>query len=251
LLSEVGIAFESELYGYPGLQAPFAGLIPQSYLDFLSSIGALLLLPAMLLALASLFVRFRSSGSVARLQIKWFLFAAVAFLASQFAFNIFGVAGDSALLLVVEGLSALLIPGAVAVAILKYRLYDIDFIINRTLLWTCLTATPFAVYLTGVTVLQAAINPLADDSALSVAISTLAAAALFRPARSRIQAFIDRRFYRSRYDAGQTIEAFAAGLRDELDLDALTVELVSVTSRVMQPSKASLWLREPPRRAPT
>ena len=251
LLNEAGIVFESEVYGYPGVQAPFAGLIPQSFLELLSSIGALLLLPTILLALASLFVRYRSSGTVARLQIKWFLYAAVAFLASQVAFNIFGLGEKSALLLVIEGLSALLIPGAVSVAILKYRLYDIDFIINRTLLWTFLTATLSAVYLVAVAVLQGAINPLAEDSSLSVAISTLVAAALFRPARARIQAFIDRAFYRSRYDAGQTVEAFAAKLRDELDLDALTAELVSVASRVMQPSKTLLWLREPPGRLPS
>ncbi|HEU4488472.1 MAG TPA: hypothetical protein VFS38_04210 [Actinomycetota bacterium] len=251
LLTEIGIVFESDVYGYSGVQAPFAGLISQSFLELLSTIGGLMLLPAILLALASLFVRYRSSGTVARLQIKWFLFAAVAFLASQLAFNIFGLAEESTLLLVVEGLSALLIPGAVSVAILKYRLYDIDFIINRTLLWTFLTATLSAVYFVAVAVLQGAINPLAEDSSLSVAISTLVAAALFRPARSRIQAFIDRAFYRSRYDAGQTVEAFAAKLRDELDLDALTAELVSVTTRVMQPSKTLLWLREPPSRAPT
>jgi hypothetical protein len=200
----------------------------------------------MLLAIASLVVRYRNTGRVARLQIKWFLYAAMAFLVAQLTFNVLGLGENNLLLVIVEGLSALLIPAAVAVAILKHRLYDIDVLINRTLLWTCLTATLSAVYLVVVKVLQGALNPLAGESALSVAVSTLATAALFRPARTHIQAFIDRRFYRSRYDAGQTIEAFAKRLRDEVDLDALSAELVSVTRSVMQPTHASLWRRELP-----
>ena len=250
LLVEAGVAFESRLYSYPNLRAPLGGLISQGYLDVLSTVGSLAVLLAMLLALASLVVRYRHSGEIARLQIKWFLYAAVTFLADQLVFNVFELPRDNGLLAIVGGLSTLLIPAAVAVAVLKHRLYDIDFIINRTLLWTCLTATLSAVYLFAVTVLQGALHPLAGDSALSVAVSTLTVAALFRPARTHIQAFIDRRFYRSRYDAGKTIEAFAARLRDEVDLDALTAELVSVTRKVMQPTQASLWLREPPGRAP-
>ena len=251
LVVEAGVALEPRLYSYPKIQAPFGGLISQSSLDIISTVGSLALLPAMLLALVSLFARYRRAGQVARLQIKWFLYAAVAFLAAQLASNVFELAQDNGLVSIVGGLSTLFIPVAVAIAVLKHRLYDIDFIINRTLLWTSLTVTLSAVYLVAVTVLQGAINPLAGESPLSVAVSTLATAALFGPARTRIQAFIDRRFYRNRYDARQTIEAFATRLRDEVDLDALSAELVAVTRRVMQPTHASLWLREPPGKAST
>jgi hypothetical protein len=127
---------------------------------------------------------FLHSGEIARLQIKWFLYAAATFLAAQLVFNVFELGRDNGLLAIVGGLSTLPIPAAVAVAVLKHRLYDIDFIINRTLLWTCLTATLSGVYLFAVTVLQGALHPLAGDSAPSVAVSTLTVAALFRPAHT-------------------------------------------------------------------
>jgi hypothetical protein len=139
--------------------------------------------------------------------------------------------------------SFLLIPVAVGVAILKYRLYDIDVIINRALVYTALTALLTLAYLAVVTVLQSLFRPLTGESTLAVASSTLTAAALFRPAR--VQAFIDRRFYRKKYDAAQTVETFSARLREEIDLDALTAELVAVVGDAVQPSHVSLWLRRP------
>jgi hypothetical protein len=128
------------------------------------------------------------------------------------------------------------------IAIMKYRLYDIDLIINRTLVYGALTAMLAAAYLVIVVVLQNVI-PGAGDSDLTIAGSTLAVAALFRPLRARIQGFIDRRFYRRKFDAQRTLESFSSRLRDDVDLDHLSADLLGVVSDTMQPAHASLWLR--------
>ncbi len=137
-------------------------------------------------------------------------------------------------------------PIAIGVAILRYRLYEIDLLINRTLVYGSLTAALGAVYFGGVATTQAIFRALTgqqEQPQLAIVISTLLIAALFNPLRRRIQGFIDRRFYRSKYDAAKTLEAFSAKLRDETDLDALSDELVGVVRETMQPAHVSLWLR--------
>jgi hypothetical protein len=137
-----------------------------------------------------------------------------------------------------------IVPIAVGFAVLKYRLYEIDIIINRTLVYGTLTATLVALYFGGIVLLQRVFVALTGErSTLAVVASTLLIAALFNPLRRRIQSFIDRRFYRRKYDAAKTLEAFSAKLRDETDLEALNNELVGVVRETMQPVHISLWLR--------
>ena len=164
--------------------------------------------------------------------------------------------GASSLLFDLAGLTVagsvgfLLIPLSIGAAILRYRLFDIDVIINRTLVYGALSVSLALVYFGSVVGLQSVFRALTgEDSTLAVVASTLAIAALFNPLRHRIQGFIDRRFYRKKYDAAKTLEAFSATLRDETDLDSLSTEMVSVARETMQPSHVSLWLRESDRGA--
>jgi hypothetical protein len=136
-----------------------------------------------------------------------------------------------------------LIPIAIGLAVLRYRLYDIDRIINRTLVYGLLTVLLGAVYTGSVFGLRQLLNPATGESALAVAASTLAVAALFQPARRRVQAVVDRRFNRRRYDAVKTVEAFSARLRDQIDLDTLSTELLAVVDQTTEPTQVSLWLQ--------
>jgi hypothetical protein len=193
-------------------------------------------------AVVSLVLRFRRSQGVERQQLKWFTFAGVLL----FAWSVVDpVLPEVALLQLVYGLTIALVPVAAGIAVLRYRLYDIDRLINRTLVYGLLTALLGGVYASVVLVLG---QLLGQDSSLAVAGATLAVAALFQPARRRIQQVVDRRFNRRRYDAAKTIEAFSARLRDEIDLDTLAAELLAVVDQTMQPTRLSLWLRPFPGR---
>jgi hypothetical protein len=200
-------------------------------------------------AVVSLFFRFRWARGGERQQIKWFASASALTFAFVFAWNFLLDAEGGLLQATLAVVSLLLVPTipvATGIAILKYRLYDIDRIINRTLVYGSLTATLALVYFGGVALIQVLFRTLAgqeEQPQLAIVVSTLVIAALFAPLRRRIQSFIDRRFYRRKYDARKTLEAFSAKLRDETDLDALNGELVSAVRETMQPAHVSLWLR--------
>jgi hypothetical protein len=205
------------------------------------------------LALASLFLRFRRASGVEHQQIKWLVFIfSVLFLGATLAYIVYSATearwawsvGQSLLAVGSVG-----VPIAMGVAILRYRLYDIDSLINRTLVYGSLTLLLAAVYFGGVTLTEAIFRTLTgqeEQPQLAIVVSTLVIAALFIPLRRRIQSFIDRHFYRRKYDAGKTLEAFSAKLREETDLDTLNNELVGVVRETMQPAHVSLWLRPDP-----
>jgi hypothetical protein len=206
-----------------------------------------------LLALAvacavALFVRYRRANEIEREQIKWLLYACALFL-MVYAVGLVGRLGGKSsvggyIWGVFFGLSVIALPAAIGIAILKYRLYDIDVVINRTLVYGPLTATLVALYFVGIVVLQRFFVVLTgQQSTLAVVASTLLIAALFNPLRRRIQAFIDRRFFRSKYDARKTLEDFSVKLRDETNLQALSNEVVGVVKETMQPAHVSVWLR--------
>ena len=202
---------------------------------------------------ASLVIRFQRVHGDERQQIKWLAYAAVT-LPAWFLINpLIEIVASPYMFNVVEStISSLLfagIPIAVGVAILKYRLYDIDLLINRTLVYGSLTVMLALLYFGGVSATQAIFGALAgpeEQPQLAIVVSTLVIAALFNPLRRRIQSFIDRSFYRSKYDAAKTLEAFSARLRDETDLDALSDDLTSVVRETMQPAHVSLWLHPYP-----
>jgi hypothetical protein len=205
-----------------------------------------------LLALAvacavALFVRYRRANETEREQIKWLLYACALFLVVYVGGFVSGLGGTASvggyIWEVFFGLSVIALPAAIGIAILRYRLYDIDVVINRTLVYGPLTATLVALYFGGIVLLQRLFVLLTGQkSTLAIVASTLLIAALFNPLRTRLQSFIDRRFFRSKYDARKTLETFSAKLRDETDLEALNDDLVGVVSETMQPAYVSLWL---------
>ena len=229
---------------FPQLENPYG--VDSSLIDPLTGLSFLVLVIGIVGSSASLIVRFRRATGEQRLQLKWLALAgaiaALTFPIALFGWDLWGEAISIAAIM----LSVLGLPVAAGVAILRYRLYDIDVVINRTLVYGALTATLAAAYLASVLVLQLALSGLTAGSGLAVAASTLAVAALFRPARNRIQQLVDRRFYRRRYDAQRTLESFSARLREEVDLAALDAELREVVAETMEPAHVSLWLRPTP-----
>lgn len=211
--------------------------------------GFPLMLLAGLGAVVSLFVRFRRARGDERQQIKWFASAAALTLVVTFAFEQATNTRDGLLGIFLAALTVFIIPAipvATGIAILRYRLYDIDTIINRTLVYLSLSATLVLMYFGGVVSLQYVFRSLTGGtSQLVIVASTLAIAALFNPLRRRIQSFVDRRFYRRKYDAARVLEIFSARLRDETDLERLDENLVAVVRETVHPAHVSLWLREP------
>jgi len=241
----------SNLFGIEG--------ILRSILKLLGSLGMATLLVCCVLAVISVFVRLQSAEGEERQQIKWFAYAAAVLLSTFFLglplAAVIGAIGWgwAALIPLVIGLLA--IPVAVGIAMLRYRLYDIDVIINRTLVYGALTALLAAGYIATIMALQGIGNLVfqvpfravfGQESTLATIAATLAMAALFNPLRHRIQSFIDRSFYRNKYDAAKTLEAFSMKLRDETDLNALSDDLVGVVRETMQPAHVSLWLHPDP-----
>ena len=226
-------------------QTPFESLpnpaaVLQGEAGFLAvDITSQAILISLIAAVSALIVRVRRSHGAERQQMKWFLYAAVVAVATFIpGFYV------EALFVVATLLALPAVPIAAGVAVLRYRLYDIDRVINRTVVYAIVTGILVVAYLGAVTALRALTDPVTGDSALSVAASTLAAAALFQPVRQRIQRVVDRRFNRARYDAVAATEQLRLRFRDELDLETLKVELLDAVCATMQPAGTTLWLRE-------
>jgi N-terminal 7TM region of histidine kinase len=233
---------------FPGHQNPLGLAGAGPLLEVVAQVGFVVIVAGVFAAAGSLIVRWRRTGGVERQQMKWLAYAAAMMVVAQ----IFSSFLPRPLFLVVSYTAFLLFPVALGIAVLRYRLYELDRLINRTLVYGLLTALLAVVYSGVVLVLGQVFGGVGGDPpSWAVAGATLAVAALFQPARRRIQAVVDRRFNRRRYNAARTIEVFSARLRDEVDLDTLSAELLTVIDQTMQPTAVSLWLRPPLRRSRT
>ncbi len=197
------------------------------------------LFPLVILSITSLVFRYRGGDSVQRQQMKWVGIAAILFGAAVTVGEVLGLAETLFPVLL------MMLPSSMAIAIFRYRLYDVDLIINKTLVYGLLSALLATAYLTIIVLLQRLLGDVTEQNDFAVAGSTLAVAALFRPLRAHVQAFIDRRFYRRKYNARLTLESFSSRLRDDVDLDHLAQDLTSVVRETMQPAHVSVWLRRP------
>ncbi len=244
-------AIEQPMTGAYSLLNPLVDRPPLALYNALFALGVPMMLLAAAMVFAQIAARFRRSGEVERQQIKWL----VAGLGAMVLLVSVGIALtlDSPSTTWTAALGALLLEvapilplAAIGIAILRFRLYDIDVIIRKTLIYATLTALLALFYFSSIILLQSAVHALTgQDSPLVIVLSTLLIAALFTPLRRRVQTAIDRRFYRRKYDAQQVLAQFAHSARDEVELDALSMELVRVVQETMQPEKAALWLREP------
>jgi hypothetical protein len=225
---------------HPEVENPLAVPVPTGLLLAVAAVAAVIVLATLVAAAGSLVVRFRRARGTERQQLRWLAvgaaLAAMALLVAVAA----GAMGRDGVVLAALGTCVALLPLATGAAILRYRLYDLDRILSRTLAYGLLTVLLGGGYASVVLGLG---QLLGRDSNLVVATATLAVAAVFQPTRRRIQALVDRRFNRRRYDAAQTIQAFSARLRQQVELDSLTGELLGVAEQTMQPTQVSLWLR--------
>jgi hypothetical protein len=233
---------------------PFAIEALSSAVFPFAGVGFLVLAGVVIAAFASLALRFRDARGVERQQLKWFAYAG-ALLAFAIVLNAFAqlkYVADATLIQNAQPkpvqylliLAMCLLPVSVGVAVLRYRLYDIDLLINRTLVYGATSAAIAATFFIGIVALQALLHPLTAGSELAIAASTLVSFALFQPIRRWVQDAVDRRFDRSRYDAARTLDLFADRLRDEVDLDALREDLLASVRATMAPAHTSLWLRD-------
>lgn len=221
------------------LDNPFTPL-PDAALGIIGGLALVIVFPTAMAAAGLLVQRFRASRGIERQQLKWLAYGAVpvVILGPMSSF----VPGKP--FQIVTSLFQLWLPGAIAIAVLRYHLYDIDVLINRTLVYGALSATLVATYAAFVILLQSALRPFTGGSELAVAASTLATLALVQPFRRRIQEAVDQRFYRRRYDAVRLLDRFSERMRDEVDLDAVRTDLLDAVGRAVEPANASLWLRE-------
>jgi hypothetical protein len=228
---------------FPSVSNPFgveAATLPGPVL----AAGQLGVLACVVATILSSVLRFYRSRGEERLQLKWFTYAAAVGLSTPLLFGVLAPAAFEVLGRLLWTLGFLSLPVSIGIAILKYRLYDIDRIINRTLVYGTLTVALALVYLAGVALLQGGLRALTgQESTLAVVASTLAIAALFVPLRRRVQGVVDRRFFRKKYDATKTLETFSARLRDETDLKQLDAGLSGVVRETLQPAHVSLWLK--------
>jgi hypothetical protein len=222
-------------------------LTAEGVVDIAGRVGIFTILVSWLFAVAAMIMRMDQARGAERQQLKWFVYGVallvIGFLAAFLGFGLHSVAWFL-------GIAAFnFLPIAAGIAILRYRLYDIDLIINRTLVYGVLTAALALVYFGSIVLFQGLLRALTGEtSQLAVVASTLAIAALFVPLRRRVQAFIDRRFYRRKYDVAKTLQTFNAKLRDDIDLDSVADDLVEVVKETMQPTHVSLWLRSQERK---
>jgi hypothetical protein len=225
---------------FPQFQNPLGLAAAGPVLDLIVQVAFVVLTAGVFAAAGSLILRWRRARGVERQQLKWLAYAAAMLVVAQVGASLL----PRTLFLVVTMVTSVLFPAATGIAVVRYRLYEIDRIINRTLVYGLLTATLGLVYAGLVLVLGPLFGGVTNKPpSWAVAAATLAAAALFQPARRRIQQAVDRRFNRRRYNAAQTIEAFSARLRNQIDLDTLSAELLAVVDQTMEPTRVSLWLR--------
>jgi hypothetical protein len=252
VLAAIAVAFRpGPLSTFPTILNPYPWRGQGPLLDVILGLGLAAGLIATLLGLGSQVARSRRSSGIERQQLKWFLAsAAVVALGLVPAMALMYGETQPATAAVqryagraIGALTSAAMPIAVGVAILRYRLYDIDILIHRTLVYGAMSAVLLATYVAGVLVLQTVLRPLTAGSDVAVAASTLLVVTLFQPIRGRVQDIVDRRFYRSRYDATRTVDAFTARLRNDVELDSVRSDLLVVVAETVRPAHASLWLR--------